>query len=163
MLRLRHILPARAHIAGLRVAHAVRVQWWRIARVTVRGCRVLVLNGAGQVLLIRHSYGSGEWMLPGGGLARGEDPLTGGLREVWEETRVRLDPAVELGCFTDPVSRHEAFLLAGWTADEPCADGREIVEARFFAAHALPETTSAKLRERLPGWITAATTARPAG
>lgn len=163
MLRIDRILPARAHIAGLRVAHAVRVRWWRISGVVLRGCRVLVFDAEGQVLLIRHSYGSGEWMMPGGGLARGEAPLAGGLREVWEETQCRLDPAIEIGRFNDPVSQHEAYLLAGWTTDEPQADGREIVEARFFAADALPEPMSTRLRERLPEWIRAATAARPAG
>ena len=163
MLRVDQILPARAHIAGLRIAHAVRVQWWRWSGAKVRGCRVLVLDAQGQVLLIRHSYGSGDWMMPGGGLGRDEDPVAGGLREVWEETHCRLHPAVEIGHFNDPVSRREAHVVAGWTDDEPRADGREIIEARFFALDALPEAISIKLRDRLPEWIKAATAARPAG
>ena len=63
-------LPAPLHIAGLRLAHALRRRWWRLARLLgrapVRGCRVLVLDREERVLLIRHSYGERHWTLPGG-------------------------------------------------------------------------------------------------
>lgn len=161
MLRLARLLPAGAHIAGLRVAHAIRLRWWRVSKCTVRGCRVLVIDRAGRVLLIRHSYGSGEWMLPGGGLARREDPVAGGLREVAEETGVRLDPAVALGRIDEPASQSETHLVAGWTTDEARADEREIIAAQFFALDALPERLACGLGTQLPEWLRAATAARP--
>ncbi len=160
MLRLTRILPARAHIAGLRVAHAVRVRWWRDSRCTVRGCRVLVLDPAGRVLLIRHSYGTGDWMLPGGGLGRSEDPVRGGCREVQEETGCRLDHAVSLGRTDDPLSASESYLIAGWTADEPRADGRELTAARFFPVDGLPARLAGRLASALPEMVKAASSAR---
>ena len=160
MLRLDQLLPVRVHIAGLRVAHAVRLRWWRVSKCAVRGCRVLAIDPDGRVLLIRHSYGSSEWMLPGGGLARGEDPVVGGLREVVEETGCRLDQGVVLGRTDDPISQSETHLVAGWTADMPRADGREIVAAEFFALDALPDRLACRLAAELPDWVRAATTAR---
>lgn len=161
MLRLIHILPPRAHIAGLRVAHAVRLRWWRLRKRAARGCRVLVIDPAGRVLLIRHSYGSGQWMLPGGGLGRGEDPVAGGLREVAEETACRADPAVLLGRIDTPTSSSETHLVAGWSADAPRADGREIIAAEFFALDALPADMGRRLASELPEWVRAAKAARP--
>ena len=162
MFRIEQFLPARLHIAGLRIAHRLRVRWWRLSGSAVRGCRVLVLDIDDRVLLIRHSYDAGRWMLPGGGLARGEAPVSAAAREVCEETGCLLKPVAQLFRIDDPASQHETWLVAGWTADGPVADGREIVEARFYPADALPEPLGRGLAERLPEWITAATAVRPA-
>ena len=77
-----HLIPAPLHRAGLTLAHAVRIRWWQWRKPLLIGCRVLAFDEAERVLLIRHSYGSGRWMLPGGGVDRGEDPLAAALREL---------------------------------------------------------------------------------
>jgi len=160
---LHRLLPAPLHVAGLRLAHAVRLRWWRIAGRAVRGCRVLVLDGEDRVLLIRHSYGSGHWMLPGGGLSASEDPVAGGHRELAEELAIRLTASVLLGRTDDPLSVHETHLVAGWSDDQPVPDGREIVAAGYFALHELPAPLSDTLAAHLPDWVTAARAARPPG
>jgi len=160
---LHRLLPAPLHVAGLRLAHAVRLRWWRLAGSAVRGCRVLVLDREGRVLLIRHSYGSGHWMLPGGGLSAREHPLAGAHRELAEEVAMRLTLSVLLGRTDDPLSIHETHLVAGWSADLPVPDGREILAAGFFAATDLPQPVPDALARRLPDWITAAKVARPEG
>lgn len=162
MPRLERLLPRALHIAGLRLAHAVRLRWWRFSGARIRGCRVLVLDADERVLLIRHSYGSGQWMLPGGGLSAHEDPETGAAREVSEETAVHLHRTVSLGRIDDPMSRHETHLIAGWTRDlAPQADRREIIEAGFFALDALPDGIGPRLADQLRGWIRAMQAARP--
>jgi ADP-ribose pyrophosphatase YjhB (NUDIX family) len=160
VLRLEILLPARLHIAGLRVAHAVRLRWWRVARRRVRGVRVLVIDGTGRILLIRHSYGSGQWMLPGGGLGAGEDVLAGAARELVEETSVRLSDPILLGRTDAPDSVHETWLAAGWSDDHPVPDGREIIAAGWFAPSELPQPIGARFAEHLGLWVTAAQAAR---
>jgi 8-oxo-dGTP pyrophosphatase MutT (NUDIX family) len=159
MLRL---IPAPAFRLALRAAHRVRLQWWRVRRPRLAGCRVLVFDANESLLLVRHSYGSGKWMPPGGGLGRGEDALVAAARELLEETACRLDQAVLLAMSSEDVggASNEVHIVSGTTGDAPCADGREIVEARFFEVHALPENMPVQFARRLPEWITAAKAAR---
>lgn len=45
----------------------------------------------GKILAIQQWIGTGRWGLPGGGLHRHEQPIDGALREVQEETGIRLN------------------------------------------------------------------------
>jgi len=157
------LVPKRLHIAALRLAHAVRLRWWRLRGTRVVGCRVVVLDPADRVLLIRHSYGQPHWMLPGGGMKRGEDSLAAAAREALEEAAVMLTDMVEIGLVTQMVhgGDNEVRVIAGWTADTPQADGREIVEAAFFALDALPADISVRLTPLLPDYVRTAKAARP--
>ena len=53
----------------------------------------LLLTCGDEVLVVRNWLGAGKWNLPGGGLHDGEEPAKGLLREVLEETGIRLAPA----------------------------------------------------------------------
>jgi 8-oxo-dGTP pyrophosphatase MutT (NUDIX family) len=48
---------------------------------------------AGEVLLVRHTYGPPSWELPGGGVHRGEEPLAAIARELREELGLEIDEA----------------------------------------------------------------------
>jgi 8-oxo-dGTP diphosphatase len=55
----------------------------------------VILDAAEQVLLVKHvperrSFWQGKWICPGGRLGVGEGIEAGILREVWEETRLRI-------------------------------------------------------------------------
>jgi ADP-ribose pyrophosphatase YjhB (NUDIX family) len=147
----------------LRLAHALRKRWWRIAKPYLRGCRIIALDNGDRVLLVRHAYGSGSWMTPGGGLNRGEAPIAGAMRELREETRCILHEPVEIALSEEPLhgTLNGVHIVAGRTASTPRADGREIVEARFFPADALPVDMPPMFRAHLPAWITAAIAAHP--
>lgn len=152
-----HLIPAPVHRAGLRIAHALRKRWWRWRRPSVNGCRVLAIDGTGRVLLVRHSYGSRKWMPPSGGIGRGEAPLTAAARELREETGCTLSDPVEVAQLVEGLhgARNVIHVIAGRTSDAPLADGREIVEAAFFALDALPGDMAPGFRAELPGWVTA--------
>ena len=85
-------LPAALHRALLPLAHVVRHRWRRWRKVPIAGVSIIITNIAGDVLLLKHSYGPSVWALPGGGLGRGEDPEAAARREVREELGV--DPGV---------------------------------------------------------------------
>ena len=67
--------------------------------------RILLLNEQEkEVLLVRSWLGHQRWSLPGGGIRRPETPLQAAVRELFEETGLRLtaDDIQELGSFINP-------------------------------------------------------------
>ncbi|MCB2051270.1 MAG: NUDIX domain-containing protein [Novosphingobium sp.] len=138
------VLPAPLHRLGLRVAHALRKRYWRWRRPLLVGCSVMVFRvadgGQRSVLLVRHSYGSGRWGLPGGAVARGEDPASAALRELREEVGLDLDALHLVGSVVRDLhgARNQLEMFSALSNAEPQIDGREIVAAGYFPLDALP-------------------------
>ncbi|NBC37767.1 NUDIX domain-containing protein [Novosphingobium sp. FSY-8] len=137
------------------MAHAVRKGWWRLYRPQLTACRVLALDAAGHVLLVRHSYGSGKWMLPGGGIKSGEDPIASARREYAEEVGGALQGCAQVDVTRDifhgaPSTVH---VIVGLASGPVAPDRREIVVAAFHAPDALPEALASGLAEAIPHWL----------
>jgi 8-oxo-dGTP pyrophosphatase MutT (NUDIX family) len=146
-----HLIPASLHRAGLRAAHRARKSWWRLARPKLTGVTVIAFNGEGQVLMVRHTYGSGKWTLPGGGIRAGEDPAAAALREFAEELGCPIEGVEAIGLlggtlYGAPIGR---YIFAGSVSGTPRPDGREVAEAGFFARDGLPDGCSAFVGECL--------------
>ncbi len=152
MLRL---IPAPAHRGALRVAHRLRLVWWRVRKPRLDGCRVLAFDSQDRVLLVRHAYGSRRWMLPGGGLGRGEAPIAAAERELAEEAGCALTAARLIDLVEEPLSgaTNRVFVVSGRIAGTPRADGREIAELACFAVTDLPADLSPALVLRIAEWI----------
>lgn len=152
-----HLIPPPLHRAALRLAHGLRKRWWWVRKPRLQGCRVLAIDSAGRVLLIRHSYGSGQWMAPGGGVRRGEAPVAAAVRELREEAGCMLATAVQVAVVVEPMhgARNAVHVIAGRATGQVRPDGREVIEAAFFALDALPGNMPAGLRAELPGWVAA--------
>lgn len=124
---------------------------------TVVGVRVVVFDGRGHVLLVRHSYGRRAWYLPGGGAKRHENLAEAAARELREETGV--DVTGEAGSLRlhgvmtnqrEGKTDHIAVFVADpgtWTAHESSA--LEIADSGFFPLDGLPSETSPGTRRRL--------------
>ena len=160
MLRL---IPRPLHRVLLIQAHRVRLVWWRIRKPLLLGCRVLAFDGEGRVLLVRHSYGSGRWLLPGGGIAKGEAPLQAALRELAEETACALEDPREIAVIEEPLAgtTNRVHIVTGRARGVPHGDGREIVAAQFFALNALPAELAQQLRLHLTDWVRTAKAGSP--
>lgn len=118
----------------------LQVTGWR-----TRGVKVMVFNERGELLLVRNSYGKTQlWLLPGGGIHRGESPGTAAAREVREEVGVALTDLTAFGTYVSEAEgkRDTVHLFTASTAEEPRADGVEVTEARFVPLDALPDNTS---------------------
>lgn len=149
-------LPAPLHRLLLRAGQRVRLRMWGLLRREVRGCHVLAFDPADRILLVRHSYHEPKrWMLPGGGLSRGEDPAATGARELAEETGCQLHGGCWIGTDLRVMQggwRNRIELVTGRTSGTPRPDGREIAEAAFFSLHALPEPAAITLHSSLAQW-----------
>ncbi len=146
-----HLIPAPLHRAAYRLAHRVRVRWLRWSGRTIHGCSMIARDDQGRVLLVRHSYGTGLWAFPGGGMNRGEEPLAAALREFTEELGCTVSDPRHLGTLDEDYhgARNVAHVFTGLVAGEPRPDMRELVDAQFFAVDDLPERTSRTVAPRL--------------
>ncbi len=149
------LIPAPAHRQALRIAHRLRLLWWRIRKPRLDGCRVLAFDAQGRVLVVRHAYGSRRWMLPGGGIGRGERPLAAACREFAEETGCVLSAARLLEVLEEPLSgaTNRVHVVTGRFVGEPRPDGREIAALACFAPADLPADLSPALAAQIGGWI----------
>ncbi|UAB77800.1 NUDIX domain-containing protein [Erythrobacter sp. SCSIO 43205] len=148
------VLPAPLHRALLQLAHKVRHRWRKWRKTPISGISVIVTNPAGEVMLLRHSYGPKAWGLPGGGMAAGEDPHDCARRELVEEVRLDTAQLKPLGVLNETLSGspHTSHVFTVEVTQQPKPDGREILEARFFAPHALPELLTRNVPKRLAMW-----------
>lgn len=87
---------------------------------------VLIENNLGEILLVtrRNSTKVG---LPGGKVDEGEDVLTAAVREIYEETGIKLDPSTLMSVFVDvckgEVDYETTCFIA--TYDGPLLEGQE--------------------------------------
>lgn len=125
---------------------------YRQMRGMTIGTRTLVLRDGKEVLLVRHTYAPG-WLLPGGGVDRGETIYQAAIREVIEEGAItpKEEPVLH-GMFLNdrqfPGDHVACFVLRKFHAGE-FKPGLEIAEARFFSIDALPEGTTGGTRRRI--------------
>lgn len=148
MLRL---IPPALHRQLYRLAYELRRRWLRVRGGTLFGCSIAVRDNRGWLLMVRHSYGSGEWQFPGGGVGRDEPPEVAIRREIAEELSFSVDELALLGIVEE--SYHGAtnvvHVFVGLAQGLPRPDGREIVEARFFPPDGLPAGLGQGARNRL--------------
>jgi len=102
----------------------------------------VVFDDAGRLLMVLHAD-RGIWVLPGGAIDPRETPADALVREVWEETGLRVRPVALRGVFSGPeflvryrngdevvyvMSVFECAVLNG----RPRPDGVETLEVRYF-------------------------------
>ncbi|WP_340588862.1 NUDIX hydrolase [Erythrobacter alti] len=133
------LIPAPLHRLALRIGYRLRKYFWKLARPDVAGVAVLLRDADGRLLLVRHSYGPRSWAIPGGGMRANEDPAEAARREMREELGCELAELRVLQVFDENLSGapHRAHVYTATTTGEPRIDGRELLEARWFAAEEL--------------------------
>jgi 8-oxo-dGTP pyrophosphatase MutT (NUDIX family) len=144
-------IPAPLHRLALRGAHLLRIVWWRWRRPLALGVSIIARDGAGRVLLIRQSYGSRAWSLPGGGMQAEENPAQAAIREFEEELGCPVTAVTLLTVRDENLhgARNRVHLFTARLAGDPRPDGREVVEAQLFALDGLPPDLGRRARARL--------------
>lgn len=112
--------------------------------------RVLIINDHREVLLVRSWFSHQHWSLPGGGIKRVETPAEAAVREVFEETglRVAVDHLTELGTFTNPLPK-QPYTVACFKVDIPKRPPKiayhrriEMLDVAWFGLDHLPKDLS---------------------
>jgi ADP-ribose pyrophosphatase YjhB (NUDIX family) len=107
------------------------------------GAVCLIERPDGQVLLVRQAYRQ-RWGVPGGLLKRGEDPMVGARREVFEEVGIAVELIGPPAVVVDPgpqrvdiIFRARPLVLSEVGEVRPSSP--EIVETAWFRPEELPE------------------------
>ena len=117
------------------------------------GVRGVVSDEKGRILLIRHTYLRG-WHFPGGGVDPGETAEAAVVREVREETGVRITGKPELlGVYLNRALNQRDHVLVfhceHWHREAEFQASHEIADAAFFDLQELPEDVSAGTARRI--------------
>jgi ADP-ribose pyrophosphatase YjhB (NUDIX family) len=125
----------------------------RLRRGMTLGAQGVVIDEAGRVLLVQHSYRPG-WFFPGGGVEWGETMEEALVRELYEEVGVSLTGPPKLhGMFSNnaifPGDHIALYLVRDWTRNGDYRQKEEIAETGMFAVGSLPEALDQGTRRRL--------------
>ncbi len=117
------------------------------------GVRLVALDDAGGVFLVRHSYLPGLH-LPGGAVDEGETCREAAIREAEEEGGLAFDTAPELfQIYRNPAGGRRdhvvLFVARGARQTRPRRPGLEIIAAGFHPIGRLPADVTAATRDRL--------------
>jgi len=134
------------------VARSIYRLYSRFSRGVTLGVRGLVLNAAGEVLLVEHTYTPG-WHLPGGGVERGETAEDAVVRELIEEAGVRALGRPRLLALYSNHHNHRGDHVAVYRVDlwEPCEPKAwgEILNRGWFPPDRLPDGVTPATRRRI--------------
>lgn len=119
--------------------------------------RVLLVNDANEVLLVRGRFGLDEWELPGGGVKRGETLAQAAVRELYEELSIELTQGQlqALGSYKT-THRIAPFRIRAFAARIAGLQLRvsswELVEARWWPLADLPEDVHNTFHYAVESW-----------
>lgn len=104
---------------------------------------VIVSNTNDRLVLVKRSVPPkmGHWCLPGGFIELGEDPQTGALRELAEETGLKATHASLIGVCTTPSPQYHSVLMISYSVTDfsgQLTPGDDASQARWFALSKLP-------------------------
>jgi ADP-ribose pyrophosphatase YjhB (NUDIX family) len=135
----------------------INVLAWSRMRTPHSGANAIVLNEAGEVLLIKRSD-NGRWCLPGGHVDYGETIERTAVREAYEETGVEVAVERLSGVYSQPYQAQEGLArpshyvivaLVCRAVGGELRTSKESTDVRYFAPDRLPGTLWSWHRERI--------------
>ena len=105
------------------------------------GAAAVILNDAGHVLLVKHTYGRLNWELPGGNAEADESIVDTAIREVREETGLQVYALHTTGTYYEPADDMHQFAFLCQPLDPTAAphpNSEEISACAFWPVAALP-------------------------
>jgi 8-oxo-dGTP diphosphatase len=132
--------------------------------VVAMGGACVLFKGDGRVLLVRHTYGRLNWELPGGAAEPGESPAETAVREIREETGLRVELERLTGVYYEPGPApdgdhaplvHFVFRARPFGDRAPVAMSPEIDAVAYWSIDRLPtpisDFTERRIRDAASG------------
>jgi 8-oxo-dGTP diphosphatase len=112
---------------------------WVLNAHFIVGAVAVVRDGQGRILIARHTYRrSAPWALPGGWVRRGEDPAQAVVREILEETGLRIEVIAPLLVQCES-GAHLTVIYAARLLSGTFRPSEEVSEIRFVEPGAFPQ------------------------
>lgn len=122
------------------IVNPFRRLYWRVVQPETRGVKCLI-KYQDRFLLIRLAYGHKQWTLPGGGVSKTESYEQGAIRELHEETGVRVAVLNFIGQYESRVEHKrdtvQCFYGEVNSVYTKC-DALEVSEADWFSRSNFP-------------------------
>lgn len=118
--------------------------YWFLFRPKTHGVKCAVIN-EGNIVLVRHSYGSQLWALPGGGVKKGESIEETVKREMREELGLLVHSVEEKAIYINKAEYKidTVHCCESYTSEKKLIiDEVEIIEAKWFHLSELPQEMS---------------------
>lgn len=129
---------------------AMRVGTWLMVPRQRIGVGLVALNEANEVFMLRHVFHPYyEWGLPGGWLQKNEAPAAGVLRELREETGLTAVLGKSAFVHHDPDTAYVGVTYVGQLNPGRLQLSHEILEAKWFPYHDLPEPITDHTRQAI--------------
>ncbi len=100
-------------------------------------------------VLLCHRRDHDLWNLPGGGLESGESPWDGVLREVKEETGLKVEVSKLAGIYSKPGKDNICFSFVCKVSGGKITLNAEADKIEYFALNKIPSNTAPKQVERI--------------
>jgi len=135
-------------------ANPLQKIYWLLFRPYRPGAKTFVFN-QDKLLLVRLGYGHKKWVLPGGGIDKGENGEEAAKREVKEEAGLDIENLIYIGkrFNTNQYKKVDVFYYTTKTYNSNLViDNQEIVDAGWFKINELPEEITPRLKEEIMGY-----------
>ncbi|MCA9953931.1 MAG: NUDIX domain-containing protein [Anaerolineales bacterium] len=140
-----------AKLAQSQLGHWVmRLGTWLIVPRHRIGVGLVALNDANEVFMLCHVFHPYyKWGLPGGWLKKNEAPAVGVLRELREETGLTAVLGPSVSVHHDPDTAYVGVTYVGQLNPGRLQLSHEILEAKWFPYHDLPEPITDHTRQAI--------------
>lgn len=133
------------------IIYPLIVLYWKVFRPKTQGTKV-ILRCDDEILLVKNTYGTRKWSLPGGGLIGDETATECARRETFEEVGVKVGRLTPHGSFYyNGMGKRDTIWVFSTTVPTKQFErqSEEISAAQWFPLTKLPENGSVVLRESL--------------
>ncbi len=138
-----------------KTAYIIIRVYWRVFKPVTHGARILLVTDT-KILLVQ-PRALKYWNIPGGGIKRKENPEQGAIRELYEETGIKIDSVdYLLGTYiSSDEGKHDTiyFYIKRVEQELSTQNDIEIGNSGWFHFDQLPDGTTSRTKMRIQEYL----------